>query len=196
MKHNLKMLIVIPLFTFFFAIQVAEGAISYGSEVYSSGSGGALTISSVTVGADEILVAVCYLDTNSTPTETLKWNTTEDMTRLGFEGADVGGVSVWYLNDPTATTANLALVTSFTGNVTCVATPIAGADTSVTTPNSDVHANTGTSNNNTLYLTTANANSEIFSGAFRNGATNSALSVSGTGQTVLSETPSGTTLKT
>jgi len=171
-------------------------AISYGTAKYGTGTGGALTLSSFTVATDDIIVVVCYYDTNSAPTETLKWNTSEDLTRLEFAGADAGGTALWYLNDPSAATASIVLSSSFTGSTACVATAISGADNTVVTPASDVKASIAAGTSNSLSLTTDNDNSEIFSGAFRNGTTNSGLTVGGTNQTQLSESPSGTTLKT
>lgn len=105
------------------------------------GSGGDRTAASLAVAAGDILVAVCTSqdsNTNNLPVTSVKFNTTENFTLEKAMGGSGGTgqpvrIEIWYLKNPTATTANVVadFVTSINES-TLTVYRLSGANT--TTP--------------------------------------------------------------
>lgn len=87
-------------------------AITLGTPVHNAGTTAALTVASVTVAstANRILVAMISLRSATATVSSVTWNTTENFSKATSTtqgGAPPTGAEIWYLVNPTATTASV-----------------------------------------------------------------------------------------
>jgi hypothetical protein len=104
-----------------------------------TGSGGSVLASTITITNFEVtgnllVVGVSLRGANRTVSN-IKWNTTEDLTKLENVSSDTNEAKseIWYLKNPTVKTSNVVVTLSGTAYCAAIALDIDGADVNGTT---------------------------------------------------------------
>lgn len=157
-------------------------------------SGTSITIAlTIANNANRVLYVGIASASNADQTPTVTWNTTESLTQVS--GAEIQGstgnwLEVWYLVNPTATSANLS-ITGLSASTREAAYAVCWDGVDQSTPNDAVdlvqHAATST----TISSSTITSPSGDWIASFFGGEGSSALSATGGGNTMIAENNNG-----